>query len=254
MAPLRIDVVTLFPEMVEAVLGTSMLEIARRKGLVDYHVVNLRAYGLGKHRVVDDRPFGGGPGMVLKPEPLFACVEELMGEDLGVCPLLLTSPQGRVWDQEQAWAMSRERRIVLVAGHYEGFDERIVEGLPLTEVSIGDYVLTQGELAALVIADSIVRLRPGVLGDEASAHRDSFDSASGGLLDHPHYTRPVEFRGMEVPEVLRSGDHARIEAWRRARAIEKTRRVRPDLLAEDDQGPDRSPTKMDDSPDAPGEE
>jgi tRNA (guanine37-N1)-methyltransferase len=237
--PLRIDVITLFPEMVQAVLGTSMLEIARSKGLVEYHVVNLRDYGLGKHRVVDDRPFGGGPGMVLKPEPVFSAVEDLLGEDVGACPLLLTSPQGRVWDQKLAWEMSRERRIVLVAGHYEGFDERILEGLPVTEVSIGDYVLTQGELAALVIADSIVRLRPGVLGDEASAHRDSFDSALGGGLDHPHYTRPVEFRGMEVPEILRSGDHARIEAWRQARALEKTRRVRPDLLGEDDSGPAR---------------
>ncbi|MEZ6194773.1 MAG: tRNA (guanosine(37)-N1)-methyltransferase TrmD [Planctomycetota bacterium] len=233
MSSLRLEILTLFPEMVRTVLGTSMLGIASEKGAVDYRVHDLREWGLGRHRQVDDRPFGGGPGMVLKPEPIFAALESILGAELGSCPILLTSPQGEVWNQARAFEASRAERLVLVAGHYEGFDERILEGLPVTEVSIGDYVLTQGELAALVLADSIVRLRPGVLGDEASAHCDSFDPALGGILDHPHYTRPVEFRGMQVPEVLRSGDHAKIAAWRRERAMEKTRLVRPELLEED---------------------
>lgn len=224
---MRCDILTLFPDMVEAVLGASILGRAREKGLLDVRVVNLRDYTEGRHKVADDYPYGGGAGMVLKPEPVFRAVDELRttGDDLR---LVLMSPQGRLFTQAMAEEFAREpRRLVFLCGHYEGIDERVRLGLAVEELSVGDYVLTGGELAALVVIDAAVRLIPGVLGDGQSAEADSF---SGSLLDYPHYTRPPEFRGMEVPEVLRSGNHQAIQAWRRAQAIRNTLTKRPDLL------------------------
>jgi len=239
--PMRIDILTLFPEMFEGVLGSSMLGLARTKGLASYHLHNWRDHAEGFHRKVDDRPFGGGPGMVLKPEPIFRCLESLLGGQSVSSwpPLIMLSPQGERFSQDMAKELSTCHQIVLLAGHYEGFDERVRQGLPIREISLGDYVLTGGELPALVLVDSIVRLLPGVLGDAESALRESF---LDGLLDHPHYTRPEEFRGMSVPEVLRSGDHAAIAAWRRREARKRTDERRPDLDAsgrpdcEDDKG------------------
>ncbi|MEE9392144.1 MAG: tRNA (guanosine(37)-N1)-methyltransferase TrmD [Planctomycetota bacterium] len=225
---MRFDILTLFPDMMAAVLDTSMLKIARDKGCAEYRIHDIRDFTKGVHRKADDRPFGGGPGMVLKPEPIFECLESFLSpEELNSIPLLAMSPQGERYNQTMAKDLSKEIRIVILCGHYEGFDQRIFDGLPLKEVSIGDYVLTQGELPALVLIDSLVRLRPGVLGDAESAARESFEN---GLLDHPHYTRPVEFRGMTVPEVLRSGNHAKIEAWRLEQARLCTQERRPDLL------------------------
>ncbi len=237
---MRFDILTLFPEMFEGFLGTSMLGLARRKGLASYHLHNWRDHAEGFHRKVDDRPFGGGPGMVLKPEPIFRCLEDLLGSEPSTWPpLIMLSPQGKPYSQALAKSLSVCPHLVLLAGHYEGFDERVRRGLPIREISLGDYVLTGGELPALVLVDSIVRLLPGVLGDAESALRESF---LDGLLDHPHYTRPEEFRGMSVPEVLRSGDHAAIAAWRRHEAQKRTGERRPDLDAsgspdcEDDMG------------------
>lgn len=225
---MRFDILTIFPEMFTGPLEASMLRIAAEKGLADYHLHDFREFAEGKHRKVDDRPFGGGPGMVLKPGPIYRCLESFLpGETESWPEVILLSPQGESYNQSIAKDLSQKDRLVLVAGRYEGFDHRIVEGLPVRELSIGDYVLTGGELAALVLVDSIVRLLPGVLGDEDSATYESF---SDGLLDHPHYTRPVEFRGREVPEVLRSGDHERIARWRLEQARERTLRRRPDLL------------------------
>ncbi len=226
---MRFDILTLFPEMFEGVLGASMLGLAREKRLVDFHLHNWRDHGEGFHRKVDDRPFGGGPGMVLKPEPIFRCLEALLGEETATWPpLILLSPQGEPFCQALAKELSSASHLVLLAGHYEGFDERVRLGLPVREISLGDYVLTGGELPALVLVDSIVRLLPGVLGDAESALRESF---LDGLLDHPQYTRPEEFRGMSVPEVLRSGDHAAIAAWRMREARRRTETRRPDLDA-----------------------
>lgn len=232
---MRIDILTLFPEMLEGVLGTSMLKIAAEKGIVEYHAHDYRAFAKGFHRKADDRPFGGGPGMVIKPEPVWECLEDLLGEQPWP-PLIVPSPAGERYNQKTAQELSQEDRLVLLCGHYEGFDQRILDGLPVREVSLGDYVLTGGELPALVIVDTVVRLLPGVLGDADSATYESFNA---GLLDHPHYTRPVEFRGMTVPEVLRSGDHGRIAEWRRKEAERMTRERRPDLLG-DGKDPEQS--------------
>lgn len=232
---MRIDILTLFPEMLEGVLGASMLRIAADKGLVEYQLHDFRAFAEGFHRKADDRPFGGGPGMVIKPEPVFACLENLLGAP--PWPLLVVpTPAGERYNQQSAMELSREERLVFLCGHYEGFDQRILDTLPVREISLGDYVLTGGELPALVIVDTVVRLLPGVLGDADSATYESFNA---GLLDHPHYTRPVEFRGMTVPEILRSGDHARIAEWRRKEAERMTRERRPDLF-EDGAEPDDS--------------
>ena len=222
---MRIDVFTIFPEILEGPLRASLLGKAIDAGVVDVRVHDLRTFATDKHRQVDDEAYGGGPGMVMKPEPVFAAVRSL-GDDRG--RVILLSPAGRRLDQDLVGELASERHLVLIAGRYEGVDERVVEGLPAQEVSIGDYVLSGGELPALVVIEAVTRLVPGVIGREESHERDSF--GEGGLLDHPHYTRPAEFAGMRVPEVLLSGHHAEIERWRRDAALEKTRRNRPDLL------------------------
>ncbi|MCD6416910.1 MAG: tRNA (guanosine(37)-N1)-methyltransferase TrmD [Planctomycetes bacterium] len=225
--PLRFDVLTLFPEVFEPFLRASMPGIARQKGLVSYHLHDIREYSLEKHHKVDDRPYGGGPGMVLRCGPVFRCYEAVraMAEPAG--RLIMLTPQGKRFNQDMARDLSRSQRALLLCGHYEGFDERIRQGLPVEEVSVGDYVLSGGEAAAMVVLDATVRLVPGVLGHEDATSLDSF---AEGLLEHPQYTRPPEFRGMSVPEVLLSGDHARIQQWRRRLAEERTRARRADLL------------------------
>jgi tRNA (guanine37-N1)-methyltransferase len=222
---LRIDIVTLFPRLVEGPLGESMLRIARERGALDVRVVDLRGHTEGRHRVADDYPFGGGGGMVLKPEPLFQAVEALRGPGSHV---ILLCPQGATFTQAVAARLAGRRHLVLLCGHYEGVDERVRAHLVDEELSIGDYVLTGGELPALVVLDAVARLLPGVLGDPEGATRESF---AAGRLDYPQYTRPVEFRGLRVPEVLLSGDHGRIARWRRREALRRTLRRRPDLLA-----------------------
>ena len=223
---MRIDVFTVFPEILRSPLRESLLGRAIDAGLVDVHVHDLRMWTDDRHRSVDDEAYGGGPGMVLKPEPLFRAVESL-DPDRG--RVLLLSPAGRRLGQAFVRELAGEPHLTLLCGRYEGVDERVVQGLPAEEVSIGDYVLAGGELPALVLIEAVTRLVPGVIGKEESHERDSF--ADPGLLDHPHYTRPPEFRGMAVPDVLRSGDHGAIERWRREAALEKTRRNRPDLGA-----------------------
>jgi len=223
----RIDVFTIFPAVVEGPLSGSLLGRAIGAGLLDVRVHDLREWTQDRHRSVDDAPFGGGPGMVMKPEPFFAAVESLDPERGRV---LLTSPAGRRLDQALVRELSSEGHLTILCGRYEGVDERVVDGLPAEEVSIGDYVLSGGELPALVLIEAVTRLIPGVIGKEESHQQDSF--SSGRLLDHPHYTRPQEFRGMPVPEVLVSGNHGEIDRWRRDAAIEKTRRNRPDLSDE----------------------
>jgi tRNA (guanine37-N1)-methyltransferase len=222
---MRMDIVTLFPGIVEPALSESMIGRARTRGLVDIRVANLRDYADGKHRVTDDYTFGGGSGMVLKPEPLFAAVEALRTPGARV---ILMDPRGRTFDQRVARALAGEKHLILLAGRYEGVDERVSQHLADDALSIGDYVLTGGELPALVVADAVIRLLPGVLGGEDAAERESF---AGGLLEPPQYTRPEEFRGARVPAVLLSGDHARIARWRRGQALWLTWRTRPDLLA-----------------------
>lgn len=221
---MRIDVLTIFPGILMGPLQESLLGRAIETGVVDVRVHDIRDHATDRHHQVDDEPFGGGPGMVMKPEPIFRAVESL---GPGRKRVIVLSPAGRRLDQALVRDLAAEPWLVLCSGRYEGVDERVVEGLPAEEVSIGDYVLSGGELPALVVVEAVTRLVPGVVGREESLARESFEE---GLLDHPHYTRPQEFRGMKVPEVLVSGDHARIEAWRRRAAEEKTRRNRPDLL------------------------
>jgi len=219
----RIDVLTIFPGILEGPLRESLLGKAIEAGLVEVRVHDLRDHTEDRHRQVDDESFGGGPGMVMKPEPIFAAAEAVGGSPRAI----LLSPAGRRLDQALARELAAEPHLLLIAGRYEGVDERVAIGLPAEEISIGDYVLSGGELPALVLIEAITRLVPGVVGREESLERESFEE---GMLDHPHYTRPADFRGMEVPETLRSGNHAAIEEWRRAAAEEKTRRNRPDLL------------------------
>lgn len=221
---MRIDVFTIFPGIVQGPLRESLLGKAIEAGVVDVRVHDIRASATDKHRQVDDEPYGGGPGMVLKPEPVFAAVESL-GE--GTNRVIVLSPAGRRLDQVLVRELAKEPWLVLISGRYEGVDERVVEGLSAQEVSIGDYVLSGGEIPALVVLEAVTRLVPGVVGKEESLERESFED---GALDHPHYTRPSEFRGMAVPDVLLSGNHAEVERWRREAAREKTRRNRPDLL------------------------
>jgi tRNA (guanine37-N1)-methyltransferase len=221
----RIDVFTIFAEILEGPLRASLLGKAIDAGTVDVRVHDLRAFATDRHRQIDDESYGGGPGMVMKPEPVFAAVESL---GPGPKRVLLMSPAGRRLDQPFVRELAAEPWLVVLAGRYEGVDERVAEGLPAEEVSIGDFVLSGGELPALVVIEAVTRLVPGVIGREESHERDSF--GADGLLDHPHYTRPADFRGMRVPEVLLSGNHAEIERWRREAAREKTRRNRPDLL------------------------
>jgi tRNA (guanine37-N1)-methyltransferase len=221
----RIDVLTIFPGIFESPLRESLLGKAILSGLVEVRVHDIREHATDKHRSTDDESYGGGPGMVMKPEPVFAAVEAL-GE--GERRSIVLSPAGRRLDQALVRELALEPWLVLICGRYEGVDERVVEGLPAEEISIGDYVLSGGEVPALVVLEAVTRLVPGVIGREESHERDSF--AEDGLLDHPHYTRPAEFRGMRVPETLLSGNHAEIDRWRREAALEKTRRNRPDLL------------------------
>lgn len=223
---LRVDVVTIFPEAF-APLQLSVLGRAQRAGILLLRVWNLREFTTDRHRTTDDYPYGGGPGMVMKAEPFFAAARAIAREAGGLGRVLLTSPQGKLFTQRMAQELSRSGHVVILCGHYEGVDERVVEGLRAEEVSIGDYVLTGGELAAMVIVDATARLVPGVVGDEASVREDSF---ARGLLDYPHYTRPVEVEGLRVPEVLLSGNHQAIARWRRKEALRRTVRRRPDLL------------------------
>ncbi|HEY6308653.1 MAG TPA: tRNA (guanosine(37)-N1)-methyltransferase TrmD [Candidatus Angelobacter sp.] len=247
------EIVTIFPDFFRGPLDYGIVRRARQSevGVIKISVHDLREFTTDKHRTVDDRPFGGGEGMVLKPEPLFKCVESL-----GVAPrderlggnspesVILLSPQGEMFTQAVAQDLAARQRIVLICGRYEGVDERVAEGLADREISVGDYVLSGGELGAAIIVDAVTRLLPGALGNEASAQQESFTAgqkagkegpdstcASGGLLDYPHYTRPAEFRGMAAPEVLIGGNHEQIRQWRKRKALEKTLRNRPDLLA-----------------------
>lgn len=225
---MRIDVITLFPESFPGVIDASMLGIARDRGVLEFFSHDLRQWALpGVHRQVDDSPYGGGAGMVLRPEPVFDAIDAVRALDDRPALVILVTPQGERFDQARAEGLALMERLIIVCGRYEGFDERIRSAADL-ELSIGDFVLTGGELPAMVITDAVTRLLPGVLGDEQSASDESFTT---GLLEYPHYTRPAQYRGMEVPEVLRSGDHARIERWRQTQAAERTARRRPDLLA-----------------------
>jgi len=224
---MRIDVLTLFPEMFEGVFGASILGKARDKGLVSLQAVNFRDYANNKHNTVDDYPYGGGGGMVLKPEPIFAAVEDLKPEGAVPPRVILMCPQGETFSQRKAEELSASEHLVFVCGHYEGYDERIRQHLVTDELSIGDYVLTGGELPAMTVIDSVVRLLPGVLGNENSAVTDSF---STGLLEYPHYTRPAVFRDYAVPDVLLSGHHANVAAWRREQSLLRTLQRRPELL------------------------
>lgn len=229
---LRFDILTLFPEMVEGVLQHSIPRIAREQGAVEYHLYNFRDFAEGVHQAVDDRPYGGGAGMVLKPEPVFKSIRHVLPQ-AGSAHMVLLTPQGRRFTQRVAEELAEKPRILMLCGRYEGFDERIRLGFDWDEISIGDFVLSGGELAALAIVDATVRLLPGVLGDDASAHEESFGKGlQGRLLEYPHYTRPVEFEGMAVPEVLQSGHHGEIAKWRLAEALKRTKERRPDLLDE----------------------
>jgi tRNA (guanine37-N1)-methyltransferase len=235
---MRIDILTLFPEICRAPLSESMMKRAQENRIVDLHIHNLRDWTTDKHHVVDDAPFGGGQGMVMKPEPIFAAVEGLkrqmpnaqhpmLNAQLYSPKVILMSPAGRRFDQQTARELSQESHLIIISGHYEGVDHRVIEHLVDLEISIGDYVLTNGAIAAGVLVDSIVRLLPGTLGHEQSAADDSF---SNGLLEAPQYTRPADFRGWKVPEVLLSGNHAEIVKWRKEQAIKRTRENRPELL------------------------
>jgi tRNA (guanine37-N1)-methyltransferase len=221
---MQIDILTLFPEICRAPLSESMMKRARENGIVDLRLHNLRDWTTDKHHIVDDAPFGGGQGMVMKPEPIFAAVESLRTQDSTVA---LMTPQGKSLTQSLATELSKRDHMIVICGHYEGVDHRVIEHLIDLEISIGDYVLTNGAIAAVVLVDAIVRMLPGALGHEQSAADDSF---SAGLLEAPQYTRPAEFRGWKVPDVLLSGNHAEIIAWRKAQALRRTREHRPDLL------------------------
>lgn len=224
---MHIDILTLFPEMVSGVLDSSILKKAQDKEKFSYNLVNFRDYTENKHQKVDDYPYGGGAGMVLTPQPVFDAVEAITKDKGTKARIILMSPQGEPYTQQKAEELAKEESLVIICGHYEGFDERIREQLATDELSIGDYVLTGGELGAMVIADSVVRLLPDVLGNMESAPKDSF---SAGLLEHPHYTRPADFRGMTVPEVLLSGNHARIDEWRTSQSLKRTYERRKDLI------------------------
>jgi tRNA (guanine37-N1)-methyltransferase len=242
----KIDILTLFPDICRAPLGESIMKRAQENGIIDLRILNLRDWTTDKHHIVDDAPFGGGQGMVMKPEPIFAAVEQLCGAkektaniqrpalevqqskiENGKPKVIVMSPAGRRFDQQMATELSRESHLVIICGHYEGVDHRVIEHLVDLEISIGDYVLTNGAIAAVVFVDAIVRLLPGVLGHEQSAVDDSFND---GLLEAPQYTRPAEFRGWKVPQVLVSGNHAEIAKWREEQAMKRTRENRPDLL------------------------
>lgn len=225
---MRIDILTIFPAMFRGPLDESIVKRAVEKGLVEIHIHDIRDHSTDRHRTVDDYPYGGGPGMVMKPEPLFAAVEHVQGQASGQGPIILLTPQGRLFNQEVAGELARQERLILVCGHYEGVDERVHEHLATDRISIGDYVLSGGELAAMVVVDAVVRQIPGALGSPLATADDSF---AQGLLEYPQYTRPAEFRGLQVPEVLLSGDHGEIARWRRRQSLLRTARRRPNLLA-----------------------
>jgi tRNA (guanine37-N1)-methyltransferase len=230
---MKIDIVTLFPEICRAPLSESIMKRAQENGIVDLDIHNLRDWTTDKHHIVDDAPFGGGQGMVMKPDPIFAAVEDLLNQTPNTkhqtSKVILMSPAGRRLDQQMATELSQESHLIVICGHYEGVDHRVIEHLVDLEISIGDYVLTNGAIAAVILVDATVRLLPGVLGHELSAGDDSFSS---GLLEAPQYTRPAEFRGWKVPDILLSGNHAEIAAWRQDQALRRTRENRPDLLDE----------------------
>jgi len=224
---MRYDIITIFPGIFNAYFSEGILRRAIQNGIVEIRVHNLRDYTTDRHKTVDDYPYGGGPGMVMKPEPFFRAVREIKADGLETCTIMLT-PQGRLFNQEMALSFSKEkRRLLFICGRYEAIDERVREGLVDIEVSIGDYILTGGELPALVIIDSVVRLLPGALGDTHSSEEESF---SWGILDYPHYTRPPDFEGMKVPDILLSGNHREIARWRRKEALRRTLLRRPELL------------------------
>lgn len=226
---MQIDILTLFPEMFESPFSYSMIKRAIDGGYVAINPINFRKFGIGKHNMVDDTPYGGGAGMLLKPEPIFEAIEEIEENNPQTKKrIILMDPAGKPFNQEMAEAFSKEEHLVFICGHYEGYDERI-RTLVTDEVSLGDYVLTGGELASMVMVDATVRLIPGVVGNKDSIVEDSH---STGLLEHPHYTRPASYRGLEVPEVLRSGNHQLIEEWRHKEALKRTYKRRPDLIAE----------------------
>ena len=222
-APLQIDIVTIFPRMLDSILGESMLKRAQDAGLVQIRCVNLRDFATGAHLTTDDRPYGGGPGMVMKPEPVFKAVDALRRPESKV---ILMTPQGEPFKQATAMALSKEAHLIILCGHYEGVDERIRVALADLELSIGDYVLTNGVISAAIVVDAVVRLLPGALGGEGAAEDESFTT---GLLEYPHYTRPPVYRDMAIPEILTSGNHAEIAKWRLAQSIERTKARRPDL-------------------------
>ena len=229
---MRIDILTLFPEMFVSPLSCSIIKRAQDNGIIEIELTDIRDFSTDNYRKVDDKPYGGGPGMVMMPGPVFDCFEHVCNLACDKGRVILLTPQGQKFDQTKARELSGEKRLILIAGKYEGFDERIRTGLGAEQISIGDYVLSGGELAAMVIIDAVVRLLTGALGDEASAKDDSF---SEGLLEYPQYTRPEVFRGMKVPDILLSGDHAKIAEWRRAQALERTKKWRPDLLKENEE-------------------
>jgi len=230
---MRIDILTLFPEMFQSPLACSTIKRAQEAQIVEIVLTNIRDFAQDKYRKVDDKPYGGGPGMVMMPGPVFDCFEYVQKLWPEKGRVILLTPQGQKFDQKKAAELSKENRLILISGKYEGFDERIRVGLDAEQISIGDYVLSGGELAAMVIIDAVVRLLPGVLGDEDSAKDDSFSESTGGGLEYPQYTRPEVFRGLKVPDVLLSGDHKKIADWRRHQALERTQKWRPDLLKND---------------------
>jgi len=224
---MRIDILTLFPEMYESPLAHSIIKRAKEKRIVDIVITNIRDFAADKYKKVDDKPYGGGPGMVMMPAPVFECFEHVKKLIPEKGRVILLTPQGQAFHQAKAVELSKEKRIILIAGRYEGFDERIRIGLDAEQISIGDYILSGGELAAMIIVDAVVRLLHGALGDEDSAKEETF---SNGLLEYPQYTRPEVFRDMKVPDILLSGDHAKIVQWRKHQARERTKKWRPDLL------------------------
>jgi len=227
---MRIDVLTLFPEMFESPLGYSIIQRARQRGILQVELTNIRDFSVGNYNKVDDKPYGGGPGMVMTPAPVIDCFDHVAQQSPQKGRVIALTPQGKPLNQPLVRELSCEKRLILIAGRYEGFDERIIEGLGAEQISIGDYVLSGGELAAMVIIDAVTRLLEGALGDDDSSVEESF---SDGLLEYPHYTRPEDFRGMKVPGILLSGDHAKIAEWRKQQSIERTRKMRPDLLPPD---------------------
>ncbi len=223
---MRFDIITIFPEIFRGVFEFGIIRRAVEAKLIEINIHDLRDFTADRHHMVDDRPFGGGAGMVMKPEPLFRAIEAITHKAPKMRVVLL-SPQGRSFNQQAAEELTKDERVLFICGRYEGIDERVVENLVTDEISIGDYVLSGGEIPAMVVLDAVTRLLPGALGCEQSAEQDSFSS---GLLDYPHYTRPAEYRGLKVPDVLLSGNHAEVEKWRHKKALEKTLRCRPDLI------------------------